>query len=113
MTLNNAAVAAIHALLASDTWDDDEQPLFRGHKLKTRLTIETLGRLTKKWCKDAGLDGNYSSHSLRKTWAYQNRKQGADLLVIQKALGHASPATTMAYMGIQSQELTDLYMREI
>ncbi len=113
VTANAAVVPALQALLQSDTWENDDEPLFRGHKLKTRLTIETLGRLTKKWCQDAGLTGNYSSHSLRKTWAYQSRKRGADILLIQQALNHSSPATTMAYMCVQSQEMTDLYMQEI
>lgn len=113
VTVNASVVAAIDKLLASESWASDDEPLFRGKKLRTRLTIETLGRLTKRWCERAGLKGSFASHSLRKTWAYQNRKAGADILTIQKALGHSSPATTMAYMCIQSAEMTELYMREI
>ena len=113
VTLNSAAFEAIARLLEVAPDLPDNTPLFRGQGLRTRMTIETFGRLVKKWCKDAGIEGNFASHTLRKTWAYQNRKRGADILVIQKALGHSSPAVTMAYMCVQSQEMSDLYMQEI
>lgn len=113
VTVNAAVHSALGRLLETVEDLPDDTPLFRGQGLRTRMTIETFGRLVKKWCKDAGLTGNFASHTLRKTWAFQNRKRGADILVIQKALGHSSPAVTMAYMCVQSQEMSDLYMQEI
>lgn len=113
VTVNPAVFEAVSRLLETMADLPDDTPLFRGQGLLTRMTIETFGRLVKKWCKDAGIKGNFASHSLRKTWAFQNRKRGADILVIQKALGHSSPAVTMAYMCVQSQEMSDLYMQEI
>ena len=113
VTVNVNVHTALGRLIETMQDMPDDTPIFRGRGLKTRLTIESFGRMVKKWCREAGLDGNYASHSLRKTWAYQNRKRGADILVIQKALGHSSPAVTMAYMCVQSRELADLYMQEI
>ncbi len=113
VTLNSAVVSAITRLLEAFPDLPDDAPLFRGQGRLMRMTIETYGRLVKRWCNDAGIQGNFASHSLRKTWAFQNRKKGADILVIQKALGHSSPAVTMAYMCVQSQEMSDLYMQEI
>jgi integrase len=70
----------------------------------------TASRWVKRWCKDVGLDtGNYSAHSLRKTFAYQHwLEQGRTneaLVVVSKALGHKSTGTTMDYLGIRRQQI--------
>jgi len=71
-------------------------------------------QLVKGWTKDAGLKGNYSTHSLRKTWGYHMRtKYGAGFEVIAKRFNHSSPAVTMRYLGIQDKEVNDLLMNEI
>ena len=71
-------------------------------------------QLVKEWTKDAGLKGNYSTHSLRKTWGYHMRtKYGAGFEVIAKRFNHSSPAVTMRYLGIQDKEVNDLLMNEI
>lgn len=105
--LNPAVLAALQPLLNRP----DAEPLFVGAKRGTRLTVETLGRLWKRWC--TGLDGHYSSHSGRKTFGYQQRMSGASLDLLQMAFGHSSSAITLAYVGIQEAEIVELYAREI
>lgn len=93
---------------------DDHEPLFVGEKRGTRLTVETLGRLWKKWCAEVGLtDGVYASHSGRKTFGYQQRMAGASLDLLQKAYGHSSGAVTLAYVGITDKEIEQLYSNTI
>ncbi|MBP7566654.1 MAG: tyrosine-type recombinase/integrase [Burkholderiaceae bacterium] len=113
VTLNGAVIGAIQAYLAQTPDIADDEPRFRGFKRGTRLTIETLGRLTKRWCEGAGLEGSYSAHSMRKTWAHHSYKDGADLALIQQALNHSSQAQTLTYIALQSSELKALYMKEI
>jgi integrase len=91
----------------------DSEPLFIGEKRKTRMTVETLGRKWKKWCSDAGLTGTFASHTGRKTFGYQNRKNGADLALLQKAFNHSSGSITLAYVGITDKEMETLYANEI
>lgn len=108
--INPTVRQSLDALVAGRV---DSEPLFIGEKRKTRLTVETLGRMWKRWCSDAGLDGNYASHSGRKTFGYQNRKNGTDLALLQKAFNHSSGSITLAYVGITDAEMETLYANEI
>ncbi|MCJ7625932.1 MAG: tyrosine-type recombinase/integrase [Anaerolineaceae bacterium] len=56
-------------------------------------------------CHEIGLSGNFSTHSLRKTWGYHARMQGVDLALIMYKLNHNSIAYTKRYLGITDDEL--------
>ena len=60
----------------------------------------------------AGLDINFGTHTMRKTWAYHayNHGKGADLALIMKALNHGSQRETLKYIGIEREDLDALYM---
>jgi len=74
------------------------------------LTVPTLTNLVKAWCTNAGLRGNYGSHSLRKTWGYQQRIQNnAPLPLLMEAYGHSTQRQTLDYLGIQAEEISELY----
>ena len=47
----------------------------------------------------------FSPHSMRKTFGWHLFKVTNDIRVVQKALNHYSPATTMLYIGIDQMEL--------
>lgn len=65
--------------------------------------------LIKKWTKAVGLDPEkYSCHSLRKTWGYFARRQGANIELISEMLGHRNSNITRKYLGITKEELRDL-----
>jgi integrase len=59
-------------------------------------------------CIEVGLQGNYGTHSLRKTWGYQARMQGVDLAIIMYKLNHASLADTKRYIGVTSDEVDEV-----
>lgn len=58
-----------------------------------------------------GIDGNYGSHSLRKTFGYHKYNNSSDktkaLVYLQKLFGHDSTATTMRYIGILNEDLQE------
>jgi integrase len=85
----------------------DADDLFLG--LRGWLTVPTVNRLVKTWCADVGLKGNYGSHSMRKTWGYWQRQNGADVLNLVEAFGHATQRQTMAYLGLQPEDVMKLY----
>lgn len=95
---------ALQRLLTSIEPQDDDSPLFIGHKRGTRLTVSAYGRMVKDWCDRAGLEGRYSSHSLRKTFGYTMRtKHNVGLAVLQDLYGHSSGRVTLKYVGIQGK----------
>lgn len=106
VVLNENVVDALtHYLRQTPLADADD--LFTG--LRGCLTVPTVNRLVKTWCADVGLKGNYGSHSMRKTWGYWQRQNGADILNLVEAFGHATQRQTMAYLGLQPEDVMKLY----
>ncbi|PVW12394.1 tyrosine-type recombinase/integrase [Marixanthomonas spongiae] len=71
---------------------------------------QQVNRLLKKYLK-----GNFSSHSLRKSfgrrvWENDNQSERA-LIYLSQIYNHASAQVTRTYLGIQQEELDDIYMR--
>jgi integrase len=111
VTVNNTVVEMINQwLLLHPLKDFDEAPLFLS-KQGSALNVSSLNRMVKKWCAEAILTGNYGSHSLRKTWGYHQRIQNnAPLPLLTEAYGHSSQKQTLDYLGIQGDEIQQLYM---
>lgn len=88
-----------------------DAPLFvSGRRKHKPLTVAAVNHLVKRWSKDAGLNGNYGSHTLRKTWGYHQRMTNhASVALLMKAFGHATETQTLQYLGILPQEVHDLY----
>jgi integrase/recombinase XerD len=63
-------------------------------------TIDTsyLRHLFKRLARRAGIERRVHPHSCRHRFAIDLIQDGADLLVVQRALGHASAATTSTYL---------------
>jgi len=76
------------------------------------ITRETVAKMVKEWTKD--IKGNYSSHSLRKTWGYSMRRRfGISFEIICKRFNHSSPRITMAYLGIKDSEINNVLLNEV
>jgi len=91
----------------TDKGDDDY--LFSGRKGSDPITIPSLNRLIKNWTDTINLKGRYGTHSLRKTWGYIQRTEfGVPIEKITQRYLHSSPAVTMRYLGLQTQEVEDI-----
>ena len=111
IVLNNAVLSVVGPLITKR----DGDYIFRSgfNDGDGPLRVETVSRLVKSWCRKVGLMGNYGSHSLRKTFGYMQRTQaGVDIPTLMTIFGHATQAQTLAYLCIQQQEITDVYMNE-
>ena len=106
VVFNDNVISAITNYLGHKPLSDGDD-LFIG--LRGRLTVPTVNRLVKTWCADVGLKGNYGSHTMRKTWGYWQRQNGADILNLVEAFGHATQRQTMAYLGLQPEDVMKLY----
>lgn len=116
-TLNVTAVEAIRAWLALHPWPQAQEPLFPSQRTRKALTVSPFINMVKRWCADAGLQGNYGSHTLRKTWGYHqlrgNTKTPPHLVLplLMEAYGHARQQQTLEYLCIQSDEVASLFMQ--
>ncbi len=109
VTLNESAAEAIqHHLSHSELSDVDY--LFKSQRRKA-LTVPSVNRIVKAWCKEINLKGNYGSHSLRKTFGYHQRVQlntsVAELMVM---FNHSTQRQTLDYLCIQPEEIKNAYL---
>ena len=79
---------------------------------KRRLQPRGVQRLMDSLAMDAGLPkGKLTPHVLRHNFATGLLERGADLVSIQKLLGHSTIATTRVYLEISDQTLREVYHR--
>ena len=112
--LNKASHAAIKGYLKVREKTGPNAPLFLSRIGKNRpITVSYLNNLMKLWCKDVGIKENIGSHSLRKTWAYQNRQAGVPMPILMVCLNHSSQLQTLAYLGINEEELDHAFLNVV
>jgi len=97
----NGAYAALSDWLAIR--GDDPGPLFYairrgGHvQIGEGLSTEALAQMLAKRCQAAGIAKRTTWHDFRRTVAGDLLDSGADVVTVQKILGHSSPVTTSRY----------------
>ena len=111
VTLNEAVISAVKELLAYQPYLDTD-PLFKSKKGVKALSVPSVNRLVKGWCREINLKGNYGSHTLRKTFGYMQRTllntSVAELMVM---FNHSSQKQTLDYLCIQPEEIKNAYMQ--
>jgi len=69
------------------------------------------GHLLRQAYAACGLTGKLSTHTMRKTFGETiYEKSGRDLLKTQRAMGHKSPASTVAYLHIDERDIDALIL---
>ena len=107
--LNSAVKEALNYFLDKARITDPEQYLFKSERGNRPLDRVRAWALIQKWTKEVGLEGErYGTHTLRKTWGYQARKQGVSIEKINEKLGHKSVIVTKRYIGISQEEINRL-----
>jgi integrase/recombinase XerC len=82
----------------------DEPALFVSSR-GTRLCDRQVARRIDHWLRSAQIRKHLGPHGLRHTFATRLYRTGGDLLVVQRALGHASVATTQIYTHLCDSQL--------
>lgn len=112
ITLNATVQTALRDLLASRPYADNE-PIFSGRD-GDALTVPSIHRLVKSWCKAINLKGNYGSHTLRKTWGYHQRVTfKVELPLLMVCFNHTTQQQTLDYLCIQPEEVRNVYENEL
>lgn len=88
--------------------------IFKSRKGSNPLDVKSIHRIIKETCKDLNIKGNYGSHTLRKTGSYRiyvdNIAENPMIIsYLQKILNHGSQSTTLRYIGIEQEEINDIF----
>lgn len=84
---------------------DDMTPLFiSGHY--RRLTVARAEQLLHIYSDRAGIDKNVTPHTLRRSFASDLKKNGADLYDVMKLLNHSQISTTQKHYTFTTKEYT-------
>ena len=112
ISLNAACTCAINKLLAETDFKNDDY-LFKSQRGAV-LTVPSVHRLVKGWCKAINLKGNYGSHTLRKTFGYHQRVTfGVGLPELMVCFNHSSQRQTLDYLCVQADEVRSIYGNEL
>ncbi len=84
----------------------DLDPLFVSRN-NGRVTSRPVQRALTKWLRLAGVEGHYSPHSLRHTFATQVYERTKNIRLVQDVLGHQNIGTTMIYTHVTKQEIAE------
>lgn len=120
ITINHAVVEAVTLYLEhtdgvclSDFMFRSESN--RGKNKNEPLSVNSIDRILKGIASDLELNVKMSTHTLRKTFCYHqmvmSHNDSRKLLLLQKMLNHSSPAQTLDYIGITSEEIDEAYKK--
>ncbi len=111
LTLNGEVVDAVQKLLES-TKDkyNDEMSLFQGQR--GPMTVKTVTRLVKSWCAEINLEGNFGSHTMRKTFGFHQRTRlNTSVPELMVLYNHSTQRQTLDYLCVQAEEIHEAYMK--
>ena len=114
VVLNKATHGAIKKYLKVRPKTSPSAPLFLSRIGKEQaITVSYLNNLVKRWGKVVGVKENLGSHSLRKSFGYHQRLAGTSLPILVVAFNHSTQYQTLAYLGIEEEELTEAFLNVI
>ena len=118
ITINTAVIEAVTLYLENTPGVTLSDYLFRsesnrGKSTNQPLSKQSIDRILKGIAVDLHLNIRIATHSLRKTFCYHqmvmSNNDSRKLLLLQKMLNHSSPAQTLDYIGITSEEIEAAY----
>lgn len=119
ITINDAVVEAVTLYLENTSGVSLSDYMFtsesnNGRRNNEPLSLKSIDRILKGVSEELGIKTKVSTHTLRKTFAYWVMVFGNNdyrrLLLLQKMFGHSTPAQTLAYIGLEGEEIEAAYM---
>lgn len=113
--LNRKVCETLQRWLAVHPWGDTlSAPLFPNLRTGEPLRVSTISQMVKAWCRAVGLNGHYSSHTLRKTFGHIHFKvHKTPIEVLMSTFNHSSQKQTLDYLCVDDEDVRDAYLREV
>lgn len=120
ITINTAVIEAVTLYLENTPGVCLSDYMFRsesnhGGSKNVPITPKSVNYILRGIADELGLNMKVSSHTLRKTFCYHqmlmSHNDPRKLLLLQKMLNHASPAQTLDYIGITTEEIDEAYRK--
>lgn len=102
--INEAIRAAMPDVIDADAY---LFPSRRGDKPVGRVQA---WRILNRAADDVGINIDIGTHSLRKTFAFHAYESGVDISLLMRILNHASQRETLRYIGIEQENIDDVYI---
>lgn len=110
---NQAIQKALTEYISIYPFESLDDYLFPSRKGNASITEASIWRILNETAKEAGIEQNIGSHSLRKTfgyWIWHNAEdKNKSLIILQQIFNHSSPATTAKYIGITKAEMEETF----
>lgn len=106
LRINDAVRQAIDELAPSSGY------LFPSRKGEKPITPTQAWRILNAAAERAGLTINFGTHTMRKTFAYHayNGGKGVDITLLMRVLNHSSARETLRYIGIEQEQVDDVFL---
>lgn len=118
ITINRAVMDAVTLFLENTPNVSLSDYMFRSHSNNSKsvnepITVRAIEGILKTVAREVGINAKVSTHTLRKTFCYHqmvmSHNDTRKLLLLQKMLNHSSPAQTLDYIGITTEEIEEAY----
>jgi len=120
ITLNDAVIDAITLYLENTPNVSLSDYMFRSESNNSSgtnepISVRSIDRVLKGIANNLDINVRVSTHTLRKTFCYHqmlmSHNDSRKLLLLQKMLNHSSPAQTLDYIGITTEEIDEAYRK--
>lgn len=120
ITINTAVIEAVTLYLENTPNVSLSDYMFRsrsnnGKNNNKSLSYKSIYEILTGIAAELNINVKVSTHTLRKTFCYHqmvmSHNDPRKLMLLQKMLGHSSPAQTLDYIGITSEEIDEAYKK--
>ncbi|MFL0198714.1 tyrosine-type recombinase/integrase [Clostridium sp. WILCCON 0269] len=108
--LNKNAVEALLKLKKKLGHISDKEYIFKSREGENRpITRYMAIKIIKGTCEAVGIKEHIGCHSLRKTFGYHSWKKGVPIPILMELYNHSNQAITKLYLGINQDDIDDVY----
>ena len=107
LSINPVLKRAANEYIENNALDDHEY-MFKSQKGRNNpINRQTAYRILNGAAAEIGIQGNFGTHSLRKTMGYHYYQQTGDVVTLKMIFNHSSVDVTLIYIGVTQDVIND------